>query len=75
MRGQNKMKRMRAGQTIVAERERAESESERMQARKKAHRKKTTSVVMALLVMAIIGLVCYIAIKEFLNSIVKYQKM
>ena len=65
MRGQNKMKRMRAGQTIVAERERAESESERMQARKKAHRKKTTSVVMALLVMAIIGLVCYIAIKEF----------
>ncbi len=65
MRGHSKMKRMRAGQTIVAERERAESESERMQARKKAHRKKTTSIIMALLVMAIIGLVCYIAIKEF----------
>jgi len=65
MRGHSKMKRMRAGQTIVAERERAESESERMQARKKAHRKKTTSVFMALLMMAIVGLICYIAVKEF----------
>ena len=65
MRGRSKMKRMRAGQTIVAERERAESESERMQARKKAHHKKTTSVLMALLVMAIVGLICYIAAKEF----------
>ncbi len=40
MRKKNKMKSMRLGQTIVAEREYAESESERMQAQRKVRRRR-----------------------------------
>ena len=64
MRRQSKMKQMRLGQTIVAERERAESESARMQARKKAHRRQTTSILIVALMLAILGLVFYIGMKE-----------
>lgn len=64
MRRQSKMKQMRLGQTIVAERERAESESARMQARKKAHRRQTTSILIVALMLAILGLVFYLGMKE-----------
>lgn len=59
MRGQKKMKRMNRGQTIVAERERAESDSERLQERKKIQRKRRNSVVFAVLVLAALGALAY----------------
>ncbi len=64
MRNKSKMKRMRAGQTIVAERERVESESERMQARKKVHRRQTTSILVVALMLLILGLAFYLGMKE-----------
>lgn len=64
MRRQSKMKQMRLGQTIVAERERAESESARMQARKKAHRRQMTSILIVALMLAILGLAFYLGMKE-----------
>lgn len=59
MRGQSKMKRINRGQTIVAEREHVESESERMQARKRLHRKRVRSVTVAALMLAVLGLLAY----------------
>lgn len=65
MRGQkSQMKGMKAGQTIAAERERAESDSERMQARKKQHRRRATSVIVGALMMGILGLATYLGMKE-----------
>lgn len=55
---------MRLGQTIVAEREYVESESERMLARKKAHRRQTTSVLIVALMLLILGLAFYLGMKE-----------
>lgn len=55
--------RMRRGQTIVAERERVESDSERMRARKRLHRKHTMSVVLVLLMLAVLGLLAYMGMK------------
>lgn len=66
MRGRNKkMQGMKLGRTIVAERERAESDSERMLARKKAHRKQRTSVMVVMLMGVILGLVLYIGVNEW----------
>lgn len=66
MRGQSKkMQGMKLGRTIVAERERAESDSERMIARKKAHRKQRTSVVVVILMGVILVLVFYMGVNEF----------
>lgn len=66
MRGQGKkMQGMKLGRTIVAERERAESDSERMLARKKAHRKQRTSVIIVILMGVILGLVFYMGVSEF----------
>lgn len=65
MRGRNKkMQGMKLGRTIVAERERAESDSERMMARKKAHRKQRTSVVVVVLMGIILGLIIYMGVNE-----------
>ena len=65
MRNRNKQQtRMRLGQTIVAERERAESESDRMLARKKVHRRQTTSVLIVALMLLILGLAFYLGMKE-----------
>lgn len=50
--------------TIVAERERAESESERMQARRQAHRKKKVSLLMGVLFLAVIALSAYLGFRE-----------
>lgn len=69
MRGRNKkMQGMKLGRTIVAERERAESDSERMMARKKAHRKQRTSVVVVILLGVILGLILYMGVNEFNNE-------
>ncbi len=65
MRGREKMnKQMRRGRTIVAEREQAESESERMQARRKAHRKKTTAAMTVLLMGAVLALSAYLGMEQ-----------
>lgn len=69
MRGQGVGKQvLKSGRTIVAERERAESESERMQARRKAHRKHTTSVFMILLMAAVVILAIYLGGKEMMQQ-------
>lgn len=62
MRGQKKsdLKRMKCGQTIVAERERVETDSERIQEHQRVKRKHTTSVLVALLVLVILGLLAYL---------------
>lgn len=65
MRGQKKTSReLRQGRTIVAERERVESESERMQARRKAHRKKTTAAMIVILMGAILVLSAYLGMEQ-----------
>ncbi len=64
MRNKSKRTRMRLGQTIVAEREHVESESERMLARKKAHRRQTTSILIVTLMLLILGLAFYLGMKE-----------
>lgn len=67
MRGQGKMKR---GQTIVAEREQAESESERLQERKRIHRKRRNSVVSAVIVLGALGALAYVTGK---NAMQEYE--
>lgn len=60
----SQMKGMKAGQTIAAEREWAESESERMLARKKQHRRQITSVLTVTLMACLLGLMAYMWMKE-----------
>lgn len=67
MRGQEKMQGVKRGQTIVAERERAESDSERMLARKQLRRKRMRSVVSACLMLAILGLLTYLGARELVG--------
>lgn len=55
---------MKRGQTIVAEREYVESDSERMKARKKQKRRHMTSVILALLLIAILALLAYTGAKN-----------
>lgn len=59
MRGQNKTSRMKRGQTIVAEREHIESDSERLREQKKLHRKRRNSVICAVLVLFVIAGLLY----------------
>lgn len=59
MRGRNKGEGMKRGQTIVAEREHVESESERLQERKRISRKRRTSVIIAVMVLAVLGVLAY----------------
>lgn len=59
MRGQKQNSSMKRGQTIVAERERIESDSERLREQKKLHRRRRNSVICAILVMAVIGALAY----------------
>ena len=67
MRGQEKIQGVKRGQTIVAERERAESDSERMLARKQLRRKRMRSVVTACLMLAILGLLTYLGARELVG--------
>lgn len=62
---------MRLGRTIAAEREHVESESERMMARKKVHRRQTTSVLMVVLMLVILGLIGYLGMKEMVTPSVE----
>lgn len=55
---------MKRGRTIVAEREHAETESERMQARRQVHRKKKVSALVGLLLIAVVALSAYLGFKE-----------
>lgn len=68
MRGQNKMKRLKRGQTIVAERERAETDSERIQEHQRTKRKHTTLVVTAALLLTALGLIAYTAGKNMMRE-------
>lgn len=67
MRGQERAQGVKRGQTIVAERERAEADSERMLARKQLRRKRGWAVVIAGLMMAILGLLAYSGAKELMG--------
>lgn len=66
MRGQKRKnnEQMRRGRTIVAEREHAESDSERMRARMKARRKHDYAVLIVGLIIAILALCVYMGVKE-----------
>ncbi len=55
---------MKRGQTIVAERERVESDSERMRARKKLHRRHLWSVLSVLMMLGILGYLGYMTVRE-----------
>lgn len=57
-------KELRKGRTIAAEREPVETESERMQARRKVHRRKTSALVIVLLLAMILGLGAYLGMEE-----------
>lgn len=48
--------RIKRGQTIVAEREQVESDSERLQVRKHLRRRRTFSVIIVVLLIAVLGL-------------------
>lgn len=71
MRGHQKTKQLKRGQTIVAERERAEADSERIQEHQRTKRKHTTSVVTAALLLAALGLLAYTAGK---NMVAEYEQ-
>ena len=58
--------RMKLGQTIVAERERVQSESERMQARKAQRRKRWTAVLAGVLMVAILGVLLLMGVRQLM---------
>lgn len=58
---------IKRGQTIAAEREHAESESERLQARKQLKRKHRTSVFLVLLLMVVLGVLGYKSFQEMME--------
>lgn len=68
MRGQKQMKKMNRGQTIVAERERVESESERLQERKRISRKRRRSVVFAIVILGVLGFLAYTTGKNMVEQ-------
>lgn len=51
---------MKKGRTIVAEREKAESDSERMQARKEQRKKQKKSTLIGVLILVVMGLIIYL---------------
>lgn len=57
-------KELRRGRTIAAEREPAETESERIQARRKVHRRKTSALITVLLMAMVLGLGGYLGMEE-----------
>ena len=60
--------RIKRGQTIAAEREAAESESERMQARKQLKRKHRASVILVLLLMVVLGGLGYVTMRDMVED-------
>lgn len=59
---------MKRGQTIVAERERVESESERLLARKKVRRKHFCAVLAGVLMLAILVILGYLGVKQLVDG-------
>lgn len=68
MRSKSKAQGIRRGQTIVAERERAESESERMVARQKVRRKHVLSVLLVAALFLAIGGLAYVGVSSMVQS-------
>lgn len=68
MRGEKKLKRINRGQTIVAERDRAESESERLQEQKRLKRKRKRSVIFAVLILGALGVLAYTTGKNVVDQ-------
>ncbi len=68
MRGRKEIKKMNRGQTIVAERERVESESERLQERKRVRRKRRRLVIFATVVLGVLGFLAYTTGKSVVNQ-------
>lgn len=68
MRNKNREQGVRRGQTIVAERERAESESERLLVRKKTQRKHVVSVMLVLVLFAAIGGLVYMGVRSIVRD-------
>lgn len=67
MRGQKQTK-LNRGRTIVAEREQVESESERLQERKRIHRKRRRMVILAALVLTVLGALAYTTGQNFVDQ-------
>ena len=59
---------MKLGQTIVAERERVESDSERMRARKTQRRKRGAAVVTGALMVVILGVLLWLGARQLLDQ-------
>lgn len=59
---------MKLGQTIVAERERVESDSERMRARKAQRRKRGAAVVTGVLMVVILGVLLWLGARQLLGQ-------
>lgn len=68
MRSKSKTQGIRRGQTIVAERERAESESEREATRQKVHRKHVVSVLLVTALFLVIGALIYVGVTSIVKS-------
>lgn len=68
MRGQKQVKKMKRGQTIVAERECVESESERLQKQKRISRKRRRSVFLAVVVLGTLGFLAYTTGKNMVEQ-------
>ncbi len=73
MRNKSKERGLRRGQTIVAAREHAESESERMLARKKVQRKHVISVLIVLVLFLAIGGLIYVGIMSMVREKVEMR--
>lgn len=59
---------MKLGQTIVAERERVESDSERMRARKAQRRRRGAAVVIGVLMVVILGVLLWLGARQLLDQ-------
>ena len=59
---------MKLGQMIVAERERVESDSERMRARKAQRRKRGAAVVTGVLMVVILGVLLWLGARQLLDQ-------
>lgn len=68
LRRREKLPQMKLGQTIVAERERVESESERMRARKAQRRKRWAAVLAGVLMVGVLGVLGWVGVRQLLES-------
>lgn len=70
MRGRKKRSEgMKLGRTIVAEREQAESEQDRLTARKKVRHKRMMSFLVMILMIAVLGVLTYIGFRQLTDEL------